>query len=1649
MKRQLLAGALSLVLCTDTVLPVIPAEVNAAQESPGKAQITVSNNRITVGNGYLNREFEISGKTIRTAAIQNSRIHKEMIPQEGSEDFVIHTLTPAGEGSVDPVTEQFPQKALDKTDWSVSIKNAAGTAFSEAGAKTLIDGDTDTYPDEWQVSGNPFTVELDFGENKEIRSMSIDKRPGYHESQYGVNGTMGRFDLYVSEDAEEYAPVYSGNFTEEAYRLHQEGSLYNVGKTVYADFGASFTARYVRLVQKSCAIGTAQEFSTAELSFYEDGYSGYDWSDSGSDSGSGDICSSSLMYEGAKQEEIDGGKKLTIQYAPCEKNGVTWKIDQVFVVQDSEHYMRSFLEIAVSDPDKAAIDYIDTDRFMLSGNEEGIWSHPKDAQIDSYWMNAHEQMLGQPIYAQGMFFGCEFPANDNSIEENRIQIRYYSGKNFTKLKEDGQLTTDGKFVSWQNVVGAAEGTDTSVVQTAFFDYIDDIATPTDFRKQYNSWYDNMMAITDESIAASFYGTEKGLSSNGVEPLDCYVVDDGWNTYYYDEPDSSLPAVSPGNTQGTTPNRTGFWEFNAKFPNELYTSAALSDKLQSKFGMWVGPQGGYNYYSSFAKFLEYKGTGEAQPNSALGQVICTGSRTYLKNFEAMALDYQKRFDIDYWKWDGFASRPCSSKTHNHMTGGADNMYFTSDMWEAWTDLFEHVRAQRAAEGKGLFINATCYVNLSPWLLQWVNTVWLQESGDTGHLGSGERHQQKIYYRDQVYYKICRQNQSQFPLKHIYNHDPIYGVSDNSGASTDVFREFMFANAVRGTAFWELYFSPSIMDDEKWMVTADALAFAEGSHDILKHAKLFGNQPSQGVYGYSCWNGNQGIVSFTNPLDTEQTYELAVTDVAGADKSLRNAAGIQVYPYREEALEAVSYGDTITVTLKPHQTVIRQYGSGDTKEPVLTLSKVTGEHEVTLKFDERIKDGSFTVNGKQAGQKLCADYRTVILTTEDSLAQGALVAADVSDMTGNHTKATVQLSCLQDGVLVKANRLENLNRAYDAVSKITWIKDVRQQYEVKPQGALSQAADFTICTGVKTTAADINLISAGEDVSLSVDRDGFAQFRIKDTTLTSKETVTTVTEKAHGTFGSAEYVPTATETETTGKINDGKPHTIAAVREVNGMLKLYLDGVLCASAYDKENLNQKLSDGTVKIADSRFSGDLAEVAILNYALGYDTIPKTTDPDPMLLPSHDGWTATACTECSGMNGDASAMAAIDRNLNSWWHTDYRNGDPCTENGKNHWLEIRFGKAETFRKFLYTGRGSDINGSVKNYNLELIDEKGNYTAVIENGSFSAEETDNVVDLGQTYTAYGFRLTCLSSQNENDFAAAVEVDIASDNPLLTAQELEATKAKLLAKANGFHAAAYTKETADAVTDALETIRNTYRATNVHMAQLGANLEEALQNLVEKSNPPQPPQCSHVETRSVIPATEQTDGKITVRCQKCGEILREETIARIQKTVLSKSSFVYNGKPHIPSITVTDSTGNEIPSANYSVLYPKTAKNVGTYKITLTFTGNYSGTVQKEFTILPKGTKLTQVKARKKAVYAKWKKQAKETTGYEIQCSTKSNFAKKSTKTFSFKKKASSAELKKLKGGKKYFIRIRTYKKVSGKKIYSAWSAVKKATAGK
>ncbi|MDD6603814.1 MAG: fibronectin type III domain-containing protein, partial [Eubacteriales bacterium] len=97
------------------------------------------------------------------------------------------------------------------------------------------------------------------------------------------------------------------------------------------------------------------------------------------------------------------------------------------------------------------------------------------------------------------------------------------------------------------------------------------------------------------------------------------------------------------------------------------------------------------------------------------------------------------------------------------------------------------------------------------------------------------------------------------------------------------------------------------------------------------------------------------------------------------------------------------------------------------------------------------------------------------------------------------------------------------------------------------------------------------------------------------------------------------------------------------------------------------------------------------------------------------------------------------------------------------------------------------------------------------------------------------------------------------------------------------------------------------------------------------------------------------------------------------------------------------------------------------------------------FTIKPKATSISSLKAGSKKFTVKWYKRTTQTTGYQVQYSTSSKFTSPKTVTIS-KTGTTSKTISKLKAKKKYYVRVRTYKTVNGTKYYSSWSKAKYVT---
>lgn len=150
----------------------------------------------------------------------------------------------------------------------------------------------------------------------------------------------------------------------------------------------------------------------------------------------------------------------------------------------------------------------------------------------------------------------------------------------------------------------------------------------------------------------------------------------------------------------------------------------------------------------------------------------------------------------------------------------------------------------------------------------------------------------------------------------------------------------------------------------------------------------------------------------------------------------------------------------------------------------------------------------------------------------------------------------------------------------------------------------------------------------------------------------------------------------------------------------------------------------------------------------------------------------------------------------------------------------------------------------------------------------------------------------------------------------------------------------------------------------------------------------------------------------------------------------------YTGSAKKPALKVTIGTSEGVKTlvegTDFEAVHSDNVA-IGKAKVTLTGKGEYKGTKNGTYKVVPKNTSKLKVKAGKKKMKISWSA-VSGITKYQVRYkrSTKSKWV---TKTLSASKK--SLLVKKLKAGKKYNVQIRTYKTVKGENFYSAWSKTK------
>ena len=129
---------------------------------------------------------------------------------------------------------------------------------------------------------------------------------------------------------------------------------------------------------------------------------------------------------------------------------------------------------------------------------------------------------------------------------------------------------------------------------------------------------------------------------------------------------------------------------------------------------------------------------------------------------------------------------------------------------------------------------------------------------------------------------------------------------------------------------------------------------------------------------------------------------------------------------------------------------------------------------------------------------------------------------------------------------------------------------------------------------------------------------------------------------------------------------------------------------------------------------------------------------------------------------------------------------------------------------------------------------------------------------------------------------------------------------------------------------------------------------------------------AHSYKQYVTPATTSADGSINKKCTACGYSSSKSKIYKITSVSLSSTVFTYSGNNITPSVTVKNSKNNKlVKGKDYKVIYPTNSVNVGRYSVKIQFIGNYSGTVNKYFDIVPIITSLTNTTG---GIKVSWKK---------------------------------------------------------------------------
>ena len=479
---------------------------------------------------------------------------------------------------------------------------------------------------------------------------------------------------------------------------------------------------------------------------------------------------------------------------------------------------------------------------------------------------------GSPLVSKEMFFALEHPMSKNEINKEKA-VSYLPWQNALQHADSLVITT---------VSGV---TPVNQLRRGFLYYLErERAHPYRPYLHYNSWYDLSWIdrkLKEDSCLDRLKMYRDSLIEKRHVPMKAFLFDDGWDN------DSTL------------------WKVNSNFPYGFTKMDHLAATFGAHLGLWLSPWGGYG--ESQKQRLKY-GRMQHPPFETNSNGFSLAGPVYFKRFREVTTNFILKDGVSIFKFDGVGAG-------NGASGAG--LTYQKDI-EALLMLTKDLRKVNP----DLYLSLTVGTWPSPYWLYYGDAIW-RAGSDFGFMGTGDKRQQWITYRDGESYKNVVKRAPLFPLNSVMLH----GINISEvGYPKQLEMDFKdIADGIwsffgSGTSLQELYVNPHLLTPSMWDCLAAAARWSQNNSDVLQDVHWIGGDPAkEEIYGYAAWQPGKGVFTLRNPSTKSQTISIDVQKIFELPENSSSYFTLSdaIHPGNILDKMEVKKGRSFTVTLAPFE------------------------------------------------------------------------------------------------------------------------------------------------------------------------------------------------------------------------------------------------------------------------------------------------------------------------------------------------------------------------------------------------------------------------------------------------------------------------------------------------------------------------------------------------------------------------------------------------------------------------------------------------------------------------------------------------------------------------------------------------------------